>query len=80
MGTAGIFSPTTSDGETLTFSADAQDIITDEETGSRWNIFGRAVSGPLEGTQLTPVPGRIGQLWFSWAVYRPDTVVYMSGT
>jgi len=76
VGAAGIFSPVTSDGETLTFSGDADGVITDSETGSVWNIFGSAVSGPLEGTQLTPVPGRIGQLWFSWAVYRPDTVVY----
>ena len=60
----------------MTFAADADGIITDAETGSAWNIFGSAESGPLAGTQLTPVPGRIGQLWFSWAVYRPDTVVY----
>ena len=76
VGTAGIFSPETPDGEKLTFSANADGVITDEGTGSAWNIFGQATSGPLEGTQLTPVPGRIGQLWFSWAVYRPDTVVY----
>ena len=76
VGTAGIFSPTPPDGDTLTFGADANGNITDGETGSVWNIFGRAESGPLAGTQLSPIPGRIGQLWFSWAVYRPDTVVY----
>ena len=80
VGTAGVFSPVGPDGQTLTFAAtadtNADGIITDEQTGSAWNIFGRAVSGPLAETQLTPVPGRIGQLWFSWAVYRPDTVVY----
>ena len=75
VGTAGIFSPI-ADGKTLTFAADADGSITDEQTGSAWNIFGRAISGPLEGTQLATVPGRVGQLWFSWAVYRPDTVVY----
>ena len=76
VGTAGIFSPIAPGGDRLTFSANAEGTITDEETRSAWNIFGHAVSGPLEGTQLTPAPGRIGQLWFSWAVYRPDTVVY----
>lgn len=76
VGTAGIFSPRGSDGNDLTFASDANGQIVDAETGSRWDIFGRAVSGPLAGTQLAPVPGRIGQLWFSWAVYRPDTVVY----
>ena len=76
VGTAGIFSPRGPDGNDLTFAPDASGQIVDDETGSRWDIFGRAVSGPLAGTQLAPVPGRIGQLWFSWAVYRPDTVVY----
>ena len=76
VGTAGIFAPRTADGSPLTFRSDADGRITDNETGSRWNIFGRAVSGPLAGSALEPVPGRIGQLWFSWAVYRPDTVVY----
>ncbi len=76
VGTAGIFSPVGPDGAALTFSAGADGGIADAQTGSGWNIFGRAVSGPLTGTQLEPAPGRIGQLWFSWATYRPDTVVY----
>ena len=76
VGAAGIFSPKGPDGSTLSFAADADGRITDEQTGSEWNIFGQAVSGPLAGSQLDPLPGRSGQLWFSWAVYRPDTVVY----
>ena len=76
VGAAGIFSPQGPDGNALTFAPDADGRIVDMETGSRWDIFGRAISGPLEGSNLTPVPGRIGQLWFSWAVYRPDTIVY----
>ncbi len=78
VGTAGIFSPIGPDGKVLAFAPDPDGNIVDEQTGSRWNIFGRAVSGPLAGAQLNPTPGRIGQLWFSWAVYRPDTVVYDS--
>ena len=76
VGAAGIFSPQGPDGNMLTFAPDTEGRIVDMETGSRWDIFGRAISGSLEGAQLTPAPGRIGQLWFSWAVYRPDTVVY----
>ena len=76
VGTAGIFAPTAPDGTKLSFVADADGRIMDGQTGSRWDIFGRAVDGPLAGSQLTPVPGRIGQLWFSWVVYRPDTEVY----
>ena len=70
---AGIFSPVGPDGETLTF-ADAGGGRANGQRG------GRAVSGPLAGTELTPVAGRIGQFWFSWAVYRPDTVVYGGGS
>ena len=76
VGSAGIFSPVGPDGSELSFVAGDDNRIVDEQTGSDWNIFGRATSGPLLGTQLEPVPGRIGQLWFSWAVYRPDTVIY----
>ena len=79
VGTAGIFAPVGPEGMALTFGADADGVITDAETGSRWDIFGRATGGPLAGTTLAAVPGRIGQLWFSWAVYRPDTVVYDGG-
>lgn len=79
VGTAGIFAPVAPDGTALTFRAAADGSIVDNETGSRWDIFGRATAGPLSGTQLQPVPGRIGQLWFSWAVYRPDTEVYAGG-
>ena len=76
IGTAGVFSSAAPDGTRLTFEADAGGSILDAQTGSRWNIFGRAVSGPLAGTQLTTVPARIGQFWFSWAAYRPGTTVY----
>ena len=79
VGTAGIFSAQSGDGEVLRFQPAADGNIVDEQTGSVWNIFGRAISGPLAGTQLAPIPGRIGQFWFSWAVYRPDTVVYPAG-
>lgn len=76
VGTAGIFVAAGPEGMPLTFAADADGVITDTQTGSRWDIFGRAVSGPLAGAALEAAPGRIGQLWFSWAVYRPDTVIY----
>lgn len=49
--------------------------ITDEQTGSRWDIFGRAVDGPLEGSQLQPVVA-INHFWFSWAAFKPQTRIY----
>jgi hypothetical protein len=59
---------------TLTFQF-AEGKIFDEQTGSEWNIFGMAISGELEGKQLTPVVS-INHFWFSWAAFRPGTRVY----
>lgn len=62
------------EGRTLTFRADGDGPV-DIETGSRWDITGRAVSGPLAGAQLEPlVHGN--HFWFAWAVFRPETRVY----
>lgn len=49
--------------------------ITDEETGSQWDILGQAISGDYAGKQLEPVIA-INHFWFSWAAFRPDTRVY----
>lgn len=61
-------------GQTLTFTAVGAGFV-DEETGSVWNIFGTAVSGPLAGKQLSSLNGR-EFFWFAWAAFRPDTLVY----
>ena len=53
---------------TLTFLA-AGDFAADIETGSQWDITGRAVQGPLAGTQLEPVTHG-NHFWFAWAVFR----------
>lgn len=42
------------DGQTLTFRIDG-DKITDEQTGSEWNILGQTVCSKLAGRQLEPV-------------------------
>lgn len=44
----------------------------DRETGSSWNLAGAAVSGPLEGKRLTPIPHG-NHFWFAWVAFRPDT-------
>jgi hypothetical protein len=38
--------------QTLTFMLNDEGAIVDEETGSRWNFFGEAIAGELEGEQL----------------------------
>ena len=59
---------------TLTFRPDSGAFI-DEETGSTWNVLGRAVDGPLEGETLTPVI-HANHFWFAWAAFKPTTRVW----
>ena len=61
-------------GRGLTFRWDGTKIV-DEQTGSEWNILGRAVAGDLLGSQLDPIIA-INHFWFSWQAFRPDTRVY----
>ncbi len=74
VGATGIFDPNLS-GQKLTFSRDENGQIRDEQTGSAWNIVGQAIDGPLAGEHLTPVV-HADHFWFSWAAFRPDTVIY----
>ncbi|MCG2786831.1 MAG: DUF3179 domain-containing protein [Anaerolineae bacterium] len=62
------------DEQPLTFEF-ADGVSRDKESGSEWDIFGRAVSGTLQGAQLTELPA-INHFWFSWAAFRPETRVY----
>ena len=75
VGSAGIFIPEV-DGQKLTFTYQDGKII-DDETGTEWDIFGRAVSGELEGAQLEPILSHT-HFWFAWAAFRPDTRLYGS--
>ena len=61
-------------GQPLSFVAE-NDTITDEQTGSVWNVLGQAVAGELAGQQLDPVV-KVDHFWFSWAAFRPDTRFY----
>ena len=72
VGSTAVYEPVV-DGQKLTFKVDA-DVIVDEETGSKWNILGRAVEGPLEGSRLAPVV-HANHFWFAWAAFNPETEV-----
>ena len=76
VGATGVFERSV-DGRPLNFRPNPDDPATflDEQTESVWNIFGAALSGPLAGTQLTPVV-HADHFWFAWAAFQPDTVVY----
>jgi hypothetical protein len=63
------------DGQTLTFSVDADGAIHDDQTDSAWNVFGTAVEGELAGSQLRQLFAA-PHFWFAWAAFQPDTAVY----
>jgi hypothetical protein len=67
------------DGKVLTFEgkADANGKLAffDKETGSRWNIVGKAEEGPLAGKSLTVVENHLSQ-WYGWSAYFPETTIY----
>ena len=73
VGATGVFERTLGD-QTLTFQRDGDKIV-DLETNSTWNILGQAIDGPLSGERLSQVV-HADHFWFSWAAFRPDTLVY----
>ena len=63
------------DGRVLTFRAGAGGLFVDAETGSTWDLGGRAVAGPLAGKRLGPAVHFI-PFWFAWAAFEPGTPIY----
>ncbi len=74
IGAANVFERTLN-GQVLTFSWNGTEFI-DKETQSLWNLFGQAVSGELQGSQLTPIV-HDNTLWFAWAAFKPETRIYV---
>jgi len=83
--TAVAFRPRVGDRE-LTFYADkkaaaASDVapelspFRDRETNSQWTIAGRAVTGPLKGSELEWVES-VQCRWYAWAAEYPKTEVF----
>ena len=70
IGQSGVFVASAADGTALTFRRNGNEFV-DDETGSTWNVLGRAVEGPLAGEQLEAVP-LVDTFWFSWSTYQPD--------
>jgi len=63
-------------GRTLRFAPGPEPgTFTDDATGSTWDIFGRAVAGPLAGRQLTPAL-HTTEFWFAWAAFHPGTAIW----
>jgi hypothetical protein len=64
-------------GRVLTFSAYPRTpsgaVARDQETGSIWDVTGRAVEGTLAGRTLSTLPHYNQLFWFSWAAFKPNT-------
>ena len=59
-------------GTVLTFESHPDgDLFVDRETGSVWTLFGKAIGGPLEGTQLEVALHR-NEFFFAFAAFFPD--------
>lgn len=69
VGSAVPFDPVV-DGERLIFRSESNRIV-DEQSGSEWDITGRAVSGPLEGSQLEVLP-HANHFWFAFQAFYPN--------
>jgi len=63
----------------LTFAGAGEQTFRDEQTGSTWDVLGRAVDGPLAGARLEPAE-HVDTFWFSWAAFRPETRVVAPGS
>ena len=64
--------------ELLALSGAAPRQMVDAETGSTWDFSGRALSGPLAGSQLAKVKA-LKEYWFDWKTYNPSTTVFRRG-
>ncbi len=73
VGMALMYSRQLDNGRTLTFCY-ADDSFMDNETNSRWNIFGEAIDGPLKGAKLRQYDAA-AHFWFAWAAFHPDTLL-----
>jgi hypothetical protein len=70
VGATGVFVPVAR-GRELSFQRTGDGFV-DNQTGSRWNVLGHAVAGPLTGAALEPVV-HVDTFWFAWGSFLPDT-------
>ncbi len=72
----GVAYRSTLDGTVLTFDVSPDgSLFADRETLSVWNLFGRAISGPLEGAQLEVALHR-NEFFFAFAAFFPEADLF----
>jgi hypothetical protein len=74
VGAAAVFGRAV-DGRELEFRAGSDPAtFRDRQTGSTWDMSGRAAAGPLEGTRLEQIP-HDDQFWFALAAFFDDAEI-----
>ncbi len=76
VGSTGVFRRALN-GQTLSFAPNPNDsgvTFIDAQTGSVWNIFGKAVEGELAGSELEAVIHG-NHFWFSWSAFEPNVTL-----
>jgi hypothetical protein len=73
VGTAAAFLPVAG-GRTLRFQRQGDSIV-DRETGSHWTVLGRAISGPLQGEQLSAL-SHDTPFAFAWLAFHPSSSIW----
>ena len=68
--TASVYSPLAGERKLSFYPKEGK--VLDRETGGTWSPGGLALSGPLKGTQLRPLPYTIS-FWFAWVAFYPNT-------
>jgi len=69
------FRSRTMDGQSVQIQARDGRLL-DMATESEWTVDGRAVSGPMAGASLEPVPESYVAFWFAWKAFQPDTEIW----
>lgn len=64
------------DNKILEFSAveGKLPVLMKDDSGTEWDIFGKAVSGKYAGDQLTPATS-FNSYWFGWAAFYPNALI-----
>lgn len=74
IGTVGVYERQLN-GQTLSFRPLGDGLFLDSETGTTWNILGKAVDGPHVGEQLIQII-HFDHFWFAWQAFFPSTEIY----
>lgn len=67
----------TLDGTVLTFAPVQNElpVVLEDNEGTKWDVFGRGISGPRAGSQLTPTLS-YNAYWFAWAAFFPGADIW----